>query len=55
MTSDENFQIIKRIEIETAKMEVYIPKTKKKTFRRMQWQKPEKLKQQWKQKLIEML
>ena len=40
-TSDENFEIIKRIETETAKKKKLIKK-KKKILKKKQWQKQEK-------------
>ena len=40
MTSDENFEIIKRIEQETAKKEA--AEKKKKILKKKQWQKQEK-------------
>ena len=40
MTSDENFEIIKRIEQETAKNKLL--KKKKKILKKKQWQKQEK-------------
>ena len=40
MTSDENFEIIKRIETETAKKEA--DQKKKKILKKKQWQKQEK-------------
>ena len=40
MTSDENFEIIKRIEQETAKKKLL--KKKKKILKKKQWQKQEK-------------
>ena len=53
MTSEENFEIIKKIEIETAKKQA--DQKKKEILKKKQWRKPEKKRLQLKENKRNML